>query len=233
MALVICRECGAEISSKAITCPKCGFSKNSGFSFEDGVGLFIFFIVAIVGVAFLPYVLSSYLGFQGASVVYKSEKNNKTKSGIKKKKKNALILALILGTIGFAGGKWIRNEIDPSLTPGNVIKSVQEFEFESESRSKSEPCFGNDCHFVEVSKDQLTCINCSTLKIPSEARRKGLRGEAKVKFWIFKSGDIKRAEIISSSGNIIIDNEALVVIKQLKFSPLPKDSFSVSNYTVD
>tara|TARA_B100001989_G_C24336983_1_gene363020 strand:+ start:113 stop:595 length:483 start_codon:yes stop_codon:yes gene_type:complete len=98
--------------------------KEPGMSFGDGAGLVIFFIVAIVGVVFLPYVLSSYLGFQGASVVYKSEKNNKTKSGIKKKKKNALILALILGTIGFAGGKWIRNEIDPSLTPGNFIEEV-------------------------------------------------------------------------------------------------------------
>ena len=72
---------------------------------------------------------------------------------------------------------------------------------------------------------KITCLNCISPKYPKKALKKGLEGKLTIKVLILKSGDVDKAEIITSSGIISIDNAALKAAQQSKFYPLEFDSF--------
>lgn len=55
MALVKCRECGTEVSTKAVACPKCGAvqkAKTSGCTGCLGLGIFFFFVLAYLNFSY-------------------------------------------------------------------------------------------------------------------------------------------------------------------------------------
>ena len=74
-------------------------------------------------------------------------------------------------------------------------------------------------------KLKITCLNCISPQYPKKALKKGLEGKLTIKVLILKSGDVDKAEIITSSGIISIDNAALKAAQQSKFYPLEFDSF--------
>mgnify|MGYP001253568368 CR=1 FL=1 len=72
---------------------------------------------------------------------------------------------------------------------------------------------------------KITCLNCISPQYPKKALKKGLEGKLTIKVLILKSGNVDKAEIITSSGIISIDNAALKAAQQSKFYPLEFDSF--------
>lgn len=52
MALVKCKECGAQISSSAKTCPQCGKERSSSNSIGCGTIILGFFIIGLIGSLF-------------------------------------------------------------------------------------------------------------------------------------------------------------------------------------
>jgi len=60
VALVICKECGAEISSNALTCPKCGFSKISK-GIKTASKIYLLFWGSIIGFFALLAVIGSII----------------------------------------------------------------------------------------------------------------------------------------------------------------------------
>ncbi len=74
-------------------------------------------------------------------------------------------------------------------------------------------------------KLKITCLNCISPIYPRKALNKGLEGKITIKVLILKSGEVEKAEIISSSGIISIDNAALEAAQKSKFYPLEYESF--------
>jgi len=73
MSLIKCKECGAQISSKATVCPKCGISFNSSKGCGSTIALLIYII--LLGII-LPIYLIQYL--------FDDEKNSPDKTEISK-----------------------------------------------------------------------------------------------------------------------------------------------------
>jgi len=60
-------------------------------------------------------------------------------------------------------------------------------------------------------------------KYPPSARRLGIEGEVLLKIEIYKSGKLKSASVLRTSGSKILDNSALKLAKNCPFPPLPED----------
>jgi len=74
MSLIICKECGEQVSSKATDCPQCGYPlKKKGNKFFSGCGCLL---VIILG-CFLLFLILSYQGDKVSSYNYDSSSTNK------------------------------------------------------------------------------------------------------------------------------------------------------------
>lgn len=58
-----------------------------------------------------------------------------------------------------------------------------------------------------------------SLRYPSEARRKRIRGEVHVRFTVSRSGDVSSVQVSRSSGSPVLDNAALDAVRRA--APLP------------
>ena len=52
MGLIACKECGAEISDSANSCPKCGAKRPASLGIKISIGVCVL-VVLVVGIAFL------------------------------------------------------------------------------------------------------------------------------------------------------------------------------------
>jgi periplasmic protein TonB len=62
-------------------------------------------------------------------------------------------------------------------------------------------------------------------RYPPEAQARGVQGEAKVQFSIDRAGRIISAHLITSSGHIALDEEALAVLRRASPLPAPPEGF--------
>ena len=69
-------------------------------------------------------------------------------------------------------------------------------------------------------------------KYPSQARKKGIEGEVRVRFTIDRYGAILAREIQQSSGNRVLDQAALSVFDQLEKLPTPPQHLSGDEFTL-
>jgi TonB family protein len=81
-----------------------------------------------------------------------------------------------------------------------------------------------------VEKEMLTYRDIIKQKIqqvrkyPAAARQKGIEGRVGISFTILRQGALKSAEVISSSGSMLLDEEAVATIKRASpFPGLPQD----------
>lgn len=73
-------------------------------------------------------------------------------------------------------------------------------------------------------KSLLTHLNAKK-RYPTDARARGQQGEAKVQFSIDRVGRIVSAQLLTSSGHVALDEEALAVLRRASPLPAPPEGF--------
>ena len=73
-------------------------------------------------------------------------------------------------------------------------------------------------------KSLITHLNAKK-RYPDDARSRGQQGEAKVQFSIDRAGRILSAHLLSSSGHVSLDEEALATLRRASPLPAPPEGF--------
>jgi TonB family protein len=83
---------------------------------------------------------------------------------------------------------------------------------------------------ADAEKEMLTYLDMIKQKIqqarkyPADARQKGIEGKVEIVFTVLKQGGLKNVEIIRTSGNESLDEEAVATVKRASpFPAMPAD----------